>query len=121
MSPALRAIPRRPIGEQAAGLGELLAAAEPDCVPARLAWIAAVLAAHAISDLGPHRKEAVLEAVRAAKPTDPLYLLAPRILLVLGHPEEATAIRDARRFKGTGGNYRDSDAYGRWLDGISGS
>jgi hypothetical protein len=120
MSPQVRAIPRRAIGAAAVQTAARLAAAEPDCLPARLAWIATALAAHAQDELADADRAAVLDAVDAAAgPEDALYLLAPRILHGLGRTDAARASRDARRTTIGAGSYRDADGYARWLDRVA--
>jgi len=118
MAPGARAIPRRRLGAPAVAAAARLAAAEPDSLPARLAWITTGLAAHAIDDLPLRARDELVTAVTAAPgPDDPVYLLAPRVLHGLGQLDAAAAARDARRVL-AGGAYRDPDGYGRWLDRI---
>jgi hypothetical protein len=119
MSPVVRGTPRVAIGRRSVTLAARLAAADPGNAPAQLAWVAACLAAHAIDDLAPEARDALLAAVAAARSADdPLYLLAPRILAGLGQLDAALAARDARRRDLPTGGYRDADAYERWLDRI---
>jgi hypothetical protein len=118
MTPAVRAVPRRPIGTQAVAAAARLAEAEPGNLPAQLAWISTALAAHAIDDLPTSERDAVLRAVNNAAGADNLlYLLAPRILHGLGQLDAAAAARDARKAIGTGA-YRDPDVYSRWLERV---
>lgn len=118
MTPAVRAVPRRPIGTAAVASAARLAEAEPDNLPAQLAWISTALAAHAIDDLPTAERDAVLRAVNTAAGADNLlYLLAPRILHGLGQLDAATAARDARRTLGACA-YRDPDVYARWLERV---
>jgi hypothetical protein len=118
MTPQVRAVPRRPIGAAAVAAAQELAAAEPACIPAQLAWISTALAAHAIDDLPTAARDAVIAAVAATSSADdPVYLLAPRVLHGLGQLDAATAAKDARKTLGAGA-YRDPDGYARWLERV---
>lgn len=118
MTPAVRAVPRRPIGAQAVATAAQLAADEPGNLPAQLAWISTALAAHAIDDLPTSERDAVVRAVDAAGgPDELLYLLAPRILHGLGLLDAASASRNTRMTLATGA-YRDPDVYSRWLERV---